>query len=137
MQVSEQIIEVLDYLAEKLGIAINWGADNIVPYVQDVMNRYRLYAITSNAIWLGISIILFIVMFALISKLKKNRQKWYNDDDYDYDDIVWFTGLWIAGIIILGIVALALFCINLSSLLRWCFIPEVEFLNLVKDLISN
>lgn len=137
MQVSEQIIEVLDYLAEKLGIAINWGADNIVPYVQDVMNRYRLYAITSNAIWLGISIVLFIVMFVLISKLMKNRKKWIDSDDYDWDDVTWYTGWWITGIVVLGIVALIMFCVTLSGLLRWCFVPEVEFINIVKGLISN
>ena len=30
---SQQIIEVLDYLFEKFGIAIDWTSENIMPYI--------------------------------------------------------------------------------------------------------
>lgn len=33
MQVSDQIIEVLNYLGEKLGVTIDWTSENVLPYV--------------------------------------------------------------------------------------------------------
>ena len=33
---SEQIIEVLNALCEKFGIAIDWTAENVMPYLTDL-----------------------------------------------------------------------------------------------------
>lgn len=33
MEVSKQIIEVLDNLCEKFGVVIDWNAKNVLPYV--------------------------------------------------------------------------------------------------------
>jgi len=136
MEVSEQIIEVLNYLAEKFNIAINWSAENIVPYIQDIMERYRAYSITNNSIWLGIGIIGIIVGIFLSFKLKKKYKKWDNDSDEDDEDVILVTTILACGIGVLFITCIVLVAINLTSLLKWCFIPEVQFYGVVKGLIS-
>ncbi len=40
MDIAEKIIEVLEYFADKVGIAINWTSDNILPYVQQILAKY-------------------------------------------------------------------------------------------------
>lgn len=40
MQVSNQIIEVLDYLCSKIGITIDWTESNVLPYVQTLLEKY-------------------------------------------------------------------------------------------------
>lgn len=136
MEVSEQIIEVLNYLAEKFNIAINWSAENIVPYIQDIMERYRAYSITNNSIWLSIGIIGIIVGIFLSFKLKKKYKKWSDDPDNDDEDVILVTALFACGIGALFITCIVLAAINLTSLLKWCFIPEVQFYGVVKGLIS-
>ena len=136
MEVSEQIIEVLNYLAEKFNIAINWSVDNIVPYIQDIMERYRAYAITNNSIWLGIGIICIIVSIFLSFKLKKKYNEWKNDAENDEEDVCLFTAILAVAIGVLIITGVVMIAINLTSLLKWCFIPEVQFYGIVKGLIS-
>ena len=40
-----KIIETLDYLGEKIGIAIDWTAENVYPQVLNFMARYKTYEI--------------------------------------------------------------------------------------------
>lgn len=44
---SQEIINVLNYLGEQLGIAIDWTSENIWPQVMDILGRYRLFEIIS------------------------------------------------------------------------------------------
>ena len=36
MKVSKEIIEVLDYIGEKIGVTIDWTSDNVIPYVKEL-----------------------------------------------------------------------------------------------------
>lgn len=40
MNVSEQIIQVIDNLAQKFGIVIDWTDENIVPIFQQLADKY-------------------------------------------------------------------------------------------------
>lgn len=64
MTVPDEIIKVLDYLCEKIGVTINWASsqvsDNVLPYIQEVVRRYTIYEIIFYALWLFISIILYV-----------------------------------------------------------------------------
>ena len=69
MTVDQQIIEVLDALCQKFGIAINWTSDNILPYVEDLAKnavRYELYTSLLYSIILAIGMAIFIVFIRLI-----------------------------------------------------------------------
>jgi hypothetical protein len=50
MEFSEQIIQVIDKIAEKIGIAIDWSQENILPYMQDLLRRYTTMQIVSNTV---------------------------------------------------------------------------------------
>jgi formate-dependent nitrite reductase membrane component NrfD len=100
------------------------------------MERYRVYSITNDSIWLGIGIIGIIVGIFLSFKLKKKYKKWSDDPDNDDEDVTLVTTLFACGIGALFIICIVLAAINLTSLLKWCFIPEVQFYGVVKGLIS-
>jgi hypothetical protein len=40
MDISNEIIEVLDHLSEKFGVVINWSSENVMPYVQELCGKY-------------------------------------------------------------------------------------------------
>lgn len=50
MEVSNQIIEVLDYLSAKMGIVVDWTAENVVPYLTDLIERMVSYQIVNKGI---------------------------------------------------------------------------------------
>ena len=39
MQLSNEIITILEYLCDKLGIAVDWSSKNVIPYVQELSIR--------------------------------------------------------------------------------------------------
>lgn len=54
MEISKEVISILDYLGEKLGVSIDWTSKNVMPYVQELAQRYIKYDIASSALWLVI-----------------------------------------------------------------------------------
>lgn len=40
MSMSEQVISVIDVICDKFGIAIDWTSENILPYIQELFQKY-------------------------------------------------------------------------------------------------
>lgn len=57
MEISEQVITIFDDIGERLGIAIDWSQENVLPYLQELFEKYINYEIASSIMW--------IVLFAL------------------------------------------------------------------------
>lgn len=67
----DEIIKVLDNLAQKFGIAIDWTSDNVLPYLQDLITRYAKYICFTSIMWLIIGILIvigFIVVMVVYFK---------------------------------------------------------------------
>lgn len=124
---SEEVIKVLDNLAQKFGIAIDWTNQNILPYLQDLMGRYISLQNSYAIVWIVISIIMIIGSIILISKCIKATKKRYNTDE---DAIAWGILL---SIIIITIFVVVLFC-NIFGLLQNIFTPEITILNYLKTI---
>ena len=59
--VSNQIIQVLDALCDKFGLAIDWGAQNVLPYAQELMGKMVSYELWTSVMW----IVVFAIFMAL------------------------------------------------------------------------
>ena len=71
MTFSKQFIEIMDALAEKVGIIIDWTSKNIVPYMENLVERFIKYETYTSLIWLILgAIILAICIIALIAAFK-------------------------------------------------------------------
>ena len=63
MVVSEQIIMVLDDICAKLGVAVDWTAQNVMPYIQEMLGRlvkYELWTSVASIVLTGVA------LFALV-----------------------------------------------------------------------
>ena len=150
--------EAIDLICEKIGVVIDWTADNVWPQVMDVLSRYRTYEIVEYAIGtlLGIAIIVTYIMFvkkilndriAAIQSYEKcmslphnersgfklYRSKYW-DTCYEPDITgIGFGILTVGGIItIVALLSLALGI--LPDLLKWVFVPEVQYLEILQSL---
>lgn len=137
---SDAIIKVIDHLAEKIGVAVDWTADNIIPQVLDIMARYRVYEIVLSALSILFCIGWFVCVFIAIKKaVLPARKRCVENKGENF----WFWNccgdiqLNIAGIIILAFaiavsLAAIILCIkNIGELTRWALIPEVQFYKLI------
>lgn len=126
---SEEIIKVLDNLAQRFGIAIDWTSQNIMPYIQNLMERYMQYHIASIILALILEIIgIFIFIKVLKSALNKKK-----DDKYWewFDEGIYYT----IPLMILGSVLAISIPLTIDALLQSIFIPEITMLNYIKGLM--
>lgn len=52
MTVGNQIIEVLNYLCDKFGIALDWSKESVIPYLQELCEKYISWEIATSTAWL-------------------------------------------------------------------------------------
>lgn len=132
---SQEIIKVLDNLAQKFGIAIDWTSQNILPYLQDLMSRYISLQNAYAIIWIVISaiilIISFIIMFKSINKIKKDSKQIKFYDVLD-DSPSAFWGIICSSFFIL-IFLIVILC-NIFGLFQNIFTPEITILEYLKTI---
>lgn len=102
---SEEIIKVLDALAEKFGLAVDWTSANVIPYLEQLCGKYVNYEIATSVVWflLGITC-LFAAKYGF--KLTKNFIKKYETiKECNYND-VWavLSGIATGVLIIIGVI---------------------------------
>lgn len=143
---SQEIINVLNYIGEKIGIAIDWTADNVLPQVLDILNRYRILQIVGFLMWL-LGFAVLAIGFIYFGKIVlRNYQSCYNNKN----DNLWFSysNYWghvewrAPGVIYtIALVVYLLFVligtpIVVSELLEWILIPEIQYLEMLKGYIQ-
>lgn len=141
---SEQIIEVLEYLGEKLGIAIDWTTENIMPYLEELLKRYTTMRIVSSGMLIALSAIFCVVVIAIYKIMSKGYKKTKTNKkdtlffEYYYNGLeLTYTGAFAVVVtVVLCIASIVILCCNISSLLEWIFIPEVPFVKEIADLIK-
>ena len=60
-------------MTEKFGIVIDWTSINIIPYLDELMNKYVNYEITTSTIWIVINLIIFVGSCVFLGILFKNK----------------------------------------------------------------
>ena len=119
MAVSQQIIEVLDALCEKFGVAIDWANVNVMPQVADLMQRVVLYCMVISAVKLILPAIYIIFYFWRLCKfIYKYRHNMYECEDIEFYGALVFFG----GLICLLAIGYAVECIN--TIITCAILPE-------------
>ena len=123
MSFSSQFIEVLDVLCDKIGIAIDWTSQNVVPYVTDLATRIIAYEIWTSAAWIVIVAIVFLIAW----KMTKNLCK---EDRFEDE---WLTG-WIIRIIIC-IICFAVIVFEVFDIIEALALPEKTLYDFITRLM--
>lgn len=99
---SEEIIKILDALAEKTGLAIDWTSANVLPYLQQLCGKYVTYEIATSIVWILVGICLLFVGKFLIKKTKQYWKKYEEEASYSDDDAIAILFGILAGFAIFG-----------------------------------
>lgn len=143
------IIETLDYLFEKFGIAVDWTTENVFPYVEQLAEKIVTYNIVTNSIGLGLSILAIIGCFIyacvlyksykLCKSTKKDTQlvnTWTNswkERCYSLSDVGNVSSVIAAVVAIIGTIVFIICC---AELIQWIFIPELKLVEYVRNFIN-
>lgn len=80
MLVSDQIIQVLDDLCLKLGLAIDWASENVAPYLTMLCTKLVSYEIWTSVAWMAFSVIALTIVFSLTVKFRSGIGKAVQED---------------------------------------------------------
>ena len=68
MKISDQIIEVMEYLSQKIGVTIDWGSENILPILQELCMKFTSWEIATSIVWIIIAVIVFGITVCIHKK---------------------------------------------------------------------
>ena len=125
MTVSSEIIEVLDYLGEKFGIAIDWTSNNVLPYLQTLADKFIKWEISTSIVWIAIAAFV-IAMIIILMNLKTFRK--INEDTY---------GMLQISIIVLIIVSFIVICIQIFDIVECNMFPEKALYDFIKVMLKQ
>jgi len=137
-KISDEIIKVLDAIGGKMGTAINWSQENIVPYIMDLVHRFVTYRITMEIITICFCMCFIVTGIVIIKKtMTKWYPKWVKDWDGDGEaEVALATVIYIlSGIaILIGFITL---CFSISDLTQWIFVPEYALFKEFSSLLNS
>jgi hypothetical protein len=121
MKMSEQIIEVLNYLCQKIGFTIDWTADNVLPYVETLCEKLVKWEISTSWMWIGIAgalLLLGLIASIIIHKVS-------------YDGCVWIFYF------VIAIVAFMIIGVQIYDIITCHTFPEKFIYDYIKTLVDT
>lgn len=134
----KELCNVIDKIAEKIGVAIDWSSENVMPYIQDIMQRYRTMNIVNDIIVTTVCAIIITICVIVAVKITKGITNgsqnmvssiWF---DADYDAVSIFSMMTSIIIAISFLISVIMLCGATGELMGWLYVPEVEFLGVLK-----
>ena len=129
MTFSNEIINVLDYLCMKFGIAIDWTSENVTPYLEDLCGRYIQYEVYTSIAWCTVFAALVIItgLIWLIGSIVDKYSSSVSDIPGAFSTLFFIS---------LGITIIV--CVTQAFDIIECYtIPEKTILEYLKHLMNN
>lgn len=144
---TETLQNTIAELLDKFGIAFDgtktWTVDTLMPYIKELIKRVRDYNIVNNILEIVFFIILMIAAIIFLNRLHKKHKEYKTSSKnsiFFNDYHTGITPLCILGISVsVGIIFLNCIIIpkNILDIIKWIFIPDVQFIEYISQLINT
>lgn len=129
MTFSDNFIKIMDDLGKRLGIIVDWGNENVIPYLTDLVSRFIHWEVATSLTWLVVGIILLISSIVLIKKsLKHIFGETYCDD-------VWYL-LGVLGFIGIILIAAPIILVQVFDIFQVIYLPELSIYKYIQNMIA-
>lgn len=139
MTVSEQIIQVLDALCEKFGIAIDWANANVIPQLAILSSKLIQWEIWSSVAWIGIMVLLSVASIIATKICYPTFKAGWERDAKSYCDMGWQVAsvLAIIALIILYMATIITIGCQIMDIIKCVTFPELFVFEYVSALINS
>lgn len=117
---AKDLIDVLDYVGDKLGATIDWSSNNLVPYIQELGEKIVNYK--AGLAWLYIGLAGLLAVIAVILLIISGLNGWH-------DGMLFVSACFFVAAIVIAI-------INAHTLIACNTFPEkviLDYLNSIKS----
>lgn len=121
MKMSDQIIDVLNYLCEKIGFTIDWTADNVLPYVETLCEKFIKWEVSTSWMWIGIAgvlLLLGLIVSIIVHKISDDGCIW-----------IFYAVLTLASFVIIGV--------QVYDIITCYTFPEKVIYDYIQELINS
>lgn len=132
--ISKQIIEVLNEICSKFGLAIDWTSKNVQPYLQELMTKCVAYKFATSIMWLIFGIIVCILGSVFVRMVVGSWEKYQKEPYADYDTSCFFHSL--AGGILLTVGIVMVVC-NITTMIACKTFPEKVVLDMISQYMKG
>ena len=136
MTFSQEIINVLNYLCEKFGIAIDWTSENVMPYLESLCEKYIRYEIFTSIAWIVIMLAITGIIAIPLSIIHKKAK--IADWDFYSDEAVCTlaTVLWVI-FIAMTFASIIVVCRQVFDIIECYTFPEKVIFEYLQSLMSS
>lgn len=144
---SNEIISVIDHLCDKLGIAVDWTADNAMPMIQQLIEKYARYLLVNNIIWLTVSLMMLtgsITVFVMTRRAIAQKKPWAwvdlrpaHDWERDYSDTTNMADILMIVSAVVGVLSFISVFLFFGALIKAATIPEIYAAQKLMEMLSN
>ena len=133
MTVSEQIIEVLNALCDKFGLAIDWTAANILPYLEVLCGKFVNYEIATSIATIALTFVIWLVFLIVTCVFWKRAD--FDSWELDFYQVAAIVGL--VCTIIASVVLIVNLCIQTYDIITALTFPEKIILEEIQALLGG
>ncbi len=138
--VSSQIIDVINELCSKFGIAIDWSQKNVQPYLESLVIKAVNYELYTSIMWIVIGAILIGIGLFYLSKANKCKKRYIeykNNSMIDIED----NGMWKDFYRILAwlllIIAILFIIHNANDVIKCVTFPDKVVFDMIYNYLPN
>ncbi len=132
--------KVFDYIGNELGIVIDYTKEDIVPYLNDLYNRFITYEINYYKVWIVASIIILAICTSFFIKIyrerklciKENKSSLFFTKQYGEWEVTFIGCMLITLVGTIMIIFTITLITDINYLLELHFIPEKYILRHIK-----
>ena len=137
MTVSEQIIQVVDALCKKFGIAIDWTSKNVIPYLTILCKKLVTYEIVTSILGIIVALLVMIASVIATKKLYPVFKKGLEEDD-KYGNCGWWLGtvFAIVGLVIVNIISICELRQQINDVIKCIIFPEMYIFEYIQGIIN-
>ena len=132
--VSNQIIEVLNDICNKFGLAIDWTSKNVQPYLQELMAKCVAYKFATSIMWLIFGILTCAIGSVLAKMAVGSWKKYKEEGSFSDRDICAIQCIESGILLTVGIVMVA--C-NITTMITCKTFPEKVVLDMITQYMKG
>ena len=134
MNMSEQVIQVLDNLCQKFGVVVDWSAENVIPYLQNLGGRIITYEIWTSVAEISITLIICAIFWIVYGATYKKAA----EEDWDEDYVIsWVNCIALIFSIITTVITICIICNQTFDIIEAIHLPEKTIYDMITRMINK
>ena len=132
---NKEILEALNQLTDKFGIAVDWSNQNALPYLRELMGRLVRYEIITSVVWLIVGALFVFSVIWWLKFIKYARKKYEDIGHFNDWDVA--ANVAILAMIIVVLLGIIIVLCQIDDIIQCVVLPEGVILKYIKGVTAS